>query len=158
MNKLDVERETSTDVTVYLDSYHLLSNDEARRLIFNLALHVWPELSEKNALRLLANESLTKRNAELEEFLKRNEEHRADIACRLADAHQVLDDLGVAFDGGGIMLTVAQRIEALAQQTGKLRAACEAAHVFVHCNSLLCEYGNHADLCKQLRAALEETK
>lgn len=66
MNELDVERETSTDVTVYLDGYHVLSNDEARRLIFNLALHVWPELSEKNALRLLANEALTKRNAELE--------------------------------------------------------------------------------------------
>jgi len=69
MDNLTVEREFKSDVTIYLDGIHVLSNDEARRLIFNLALHVWPELSEKNALRLLANETMSQENQRLKEQL-----------------------------------------------------------------------------------------
>lgn len=44
---------------------YLFDRDAARTLILTLAQHVWPELTDANALRFLANETIVRENARL---------------------------------------------------------------------------------------------
>ena len=65
-NTITAESVDAESIRVCFDGMDYLFNREAARtLILTLAQHVWPELTDANALRFLANEMLVRENERL---------------------------------------------------------------------------------------------
>lgn len=66
-NTITAESVDDESIRVCFDGMdYMLNREAARILILTLAQHVWPELTDTNALRFLANETLVRENEQLE--------------------------------------------------------------------------------------------